>query len=216
MPGVLGTQYTLASFTLVTIGKGIGVFVKLDWWEAYASEPLPPPPWAPDLSVKSDLQELKTASSCCVKWSLSRWSQRRGVFESRRAGFCLGHWGISWEILGKDVPPHWGQGSWGDKPDQDNQDPWICFLSKVSILSEPDHESSNAFLFCFGNRKRVWDWESENEGKSFHLIIYFLTYRMAVILPSIVIVRIKKISINMANFKSCKIRYYYYHAFSLS
>lgn len=58
--------------------------------------------------------------------------------------------------------------------------------------------------FVLVNRKRVGDWESENESRSLNLILYFLTHQMEGILPSSVIIRTKKISVNMVNFKSHK------------
>lgn len=58
--------------------------------------------------------------------------------------------------------------------------------------------------FVLVNRKRVGDWESENESKSLTLILYFLTHQTEGILPSTVTIRTKKISVNMVSFKSHK------------
>ena len=84
------------------------------------------------------------------------------------------------------------------------QRPRIYFSPAPLSFQSPFTGRAMPRSFVLVNRKRVGDWESENESKSLNLILCFLTHQMEGILPSSVIIRTKKISVNMVNFKSHK------------
>ena len=83
------------------------------------------------------------------------------------------------------------------------QKPLNSCLVRSAILSEPDCGPSSASLFCLVTEKEHCIGSQKMKANPL-ICLCFLTYEVEIILPFSVVIRIKKISVSMENFKSYK------------